>query len=71
MLIESPRSAEPLVTALTNALLLLTEWNVFREPDFKKMKRLLKEPVVFDGRNIYNPAQLRDLGFTYTSIGRP
>jgi UDPglucose 6-dehydrogenase len=54
-----------------DALLLLTEWNVFREPDFKKMKRLLKEPVVFDGRNIYSPGQLRDLGFTYTSIGRP
>ncbi len=54
-----------------DALLLLTEWNVFREPDFKKVKRLLKQPVVFDGRNIYNPVQLRNLGFAYTSIGRP
>jgi len=54
-----------------DALLLLTEWNEFREPDFEKMKRLMKQPVVFDGRNIYNPAQIRGLGFTYFSIGRP
>jgi UDPglucose 6-dehydrogenase len=54
-----------------DALLLVTEWNEFREPDFKKMKRLMKHPVIFDGRNIYNPAQIRALGFSYSSIGRP
>jgi len=54
-----------------DVLLIVTEWNEFREPDFKKMKRLMKEPVIFDGRNIYDPAQVRALGFTYASIGRP
>ena len=59
-----PRSWEPTV------LVLVTEWNEFREPDFKKMKQLLKSPVVFDGRNIYSPDQMRGLGFQYFSIGR-
>src|SRR6185436_20044520 len=54
-----------------DALLVVTEWNEFREPDFAKMKTLLKQPVIFDGRNIYEPKQIRGLGFTYTSIGRP
>ena len=54
-----------------DALLLMTEWNEFREPDFKKMKRAMKHPVIFDGRNIYDPKQIRAFGFTYTSIGRP
>jgi UDPglucose 6-dehydrogenase len=54
-----------------DALLLVTEWNEFREPDFGKVKRLMKQPVIFDGRNLYDPAHLRGLGFTYTSIGRP
>jgi UDPglucose 6-dehydrogenase len=59
--------------ALTDAdaLLVVTEWNEFREPDFRKMKRLLRQPVIFDGRNLYEPSQIRDLGFNYTSIGRP
>jgi UDPglucose 6-dehydrogenase len=54
-----------------DALLVVTEWNEFREPDFKRMKRLMKEPTVFDGRNIYDPQQIRGFGFTYSSIGRP
>ena len=54
-----------------DVLLIVTEWNEFREPDFKKMKRLMKQPVIFDGRNIYDPTQVRALGFTYSSIGRP
>jgi UDPglucose 6-dehydrogenase len=54
-----------------DALLVVTEWNEFREPDFGRMKKLLKAPVIFDGRNIYDPAQIRALGFTYSSIGRP
>lgn len=54
-----------------DALLIVTEWNEFREPNFKKMKTLLKRPVIFDGRNLYEPGQIRALGFTYSSIGRP
>jgi UDPglucose 6-dehydrogenase len=54
-----------------SALLVVTEWNEFREPDFKRVKRAMKEPVIFDGRNIYDPKQVRALGFTYSSIGRP
>jgi len=53
-----------------SALLILTEWNEFRRPDFQRVKELLKEPVIFDGRNIYDPAELRKLGFDYYSIGR-
>ena len=53
-----------------DALAILTEWQEFREPDFARMKKLLKNPVVFDGRNIYQPAQMKELGFTYYSIGR-
>ena len=53
-----------------DALLVVTEWNEFREPDFIKMKRVMKAPVIFDGRNLYNPQPLRALGFTYSSIGR-
>jgi UDPglucose 6-dehydrogenase len=53
-----------------DALAVVTEWNEFREPDFDKMRALLKAPVVFDGRNIYSPEHMRALGFTYISIGR-
>ncbi len=53
-----------------DALAVVTEWNEFREPDFKRMKSLLKAPVVFDGRNIYSPEQMHALGFSYFSIGR-
>ena len=53
-----------------DALAIVTEWNEFREPDFDKMRALLKSPVVFDGRNIYSPEHMRALGFTYFSIGR-
>jgi UDPglucose 6-dehydrogenase len=53
-----------------DALAIVTEWNEFREPDFKKMRQLMKSPVVFDGRNIYSPEHMRDLGFTYFSFGR-
>ncbi|HEX5070489.1 MAG TPA: UDP-glucose/GDP-mannose dehydrogenase family protein [Vicinamibacterales bacterium] len=65
--------AESAYDALKGAdvLLLVTEWNEFRDPDFRKVKRLMKTPVIFDGRNLYDPAQLRALGFTYRSIGRP
>jgi UDPglucose 6-dehydrogenase len=52
------------------ALLVLTEWNEFRRPDFARIKKLLKNPVIFDGRNLYDPADIRKLGFQYYSIGR-
>ena len=53
-----------------SALLVLTEWNEFRRPDFERIKELLKEPIIFDGRNIYDPLDLKKLGFDYYSIGR-
>ncbi len=52
------------------ALLLLTEWNEFRRPDFDRIKSLLKSPVIFDGRNVYNPKLMREKGFVYYGIGR-
>lgn len=52
------------------ALLLITEWPQFKEPDFIKIKNFLNRPLVVDGRNIYSPAKMREMGFTYISIGR-
>ncbi len=54
-----------------DALAIVTEWQVFRTPDFEKMKKLLRTPVIFDGRNVYNPDNMKELGFYYDSIGRP
>ena len=54
-----------------DALLLVTEWLSFREPDFEKMLSLMKAPVIFDGRNQYNPKTLARIGFQYHCIGRP
>ena len=53
-----------------DGLAVITEWQEFREPDFQRMRALMKTPVVFDGRNIYQPEQMKDLGFTYYSVGR-
>jgi UDPglucose 6-dehydrogenase len=53
-----------------DALVIVTEWNEFRNPDFEVMRRLLKSPVVFDGRNLYEPETMAALGFTYNGIGR-
>jgi UDPglucose 6-dehydrogenase len=53
-----------------DALAVITEWQEFREPDFARMKKLMRSPVVFDGRNIYQPESMKSLGFTYYSIGR-
>lgn len=52
-----------------DAMVLVTEWKEFRTPDFSEIKELLKNPVIFDGRNQYNPEKLQDLGFTYYQIG--
>lgn len=53
-----------------DALLVLTEWNEFRNPNFDKVKQALKEPVIFDGRNIFAVDKMKDTGFAYFSIGR-
>jgi UDPglucose 6-dehydrogenase len=54
-----------------DALVVVTEWNEFRFPDFDRVRSLLKNPVVFDGRNVYDPRRMAAMGFTYYSIGRP
>ncbi len=58
--------------ALTGAdgLVLLTEWHMFRRPDFERVKKLLKMPVIFDGRNQYDPAEMKNRGFVYRGVGR-
>jgi UDPglucose 6-dehydrogenase len=70
---------EPRVTLCTtrdatldgaDAVVLVTEWNEFRSPDFARVKKALKQPVVFDGRNLYDPDYLAGLGFAYYGIGR-
>jgi UDPglucose 6-dehydrogenase len=53
-----------------DALLVVTEWNEFRRPDFDRMRQLMKRPVIFDGRNIYDADDMRERGFTYYSVGR-
>ncbi len=54
-----------------DALLIVTEWNEFRRPNFGKMSSMLKEPTIFDGRNLFEPTTMKRLGFNYYSIGRP
>jgi len=53
-----------------DALLLITEWKEFRTPDFDGIQRALKQPVVFDGRNQWEPALMKTLGFEHFAIGR-
>lgn len=53
-----------------DALIIVTEWNEFRRPNFQKMHQMLKSPVVFDGRNLFDPSKMKRLGFVYHSIGR-
>ena len=53
-----------------DGLIIVTEWNEFRSPDFRALREALKEPVIFDGRNLYDPVYLDKLGFAYYSIGR-
>jgi len=54
-----------------DALAIVTEWNEFREPDFTRIRKQMRTPVIFDGRNLYNSDHIRGLGFTYYSMGRP
>ena len=53
-----------------DALVLITEWKEFRSPDFRRIRGLLKQPVIFDGRNQYDAARLRAEGWTYIGVGR-
>ena len=63
---------DDMYVALDNAdaLVIMTEWKQFQSPDFDRLKKKMKSPLVFDGRNIFDPSQMRQLGFTYYSIGR-
>ena len=53
-----------------DCLAILTEWSEFRRPDFARMQKLMRSPVIFDGRNLFTPEQMKQYGFTYYSIGR-
>ncbi len=67
ILVENPEAA----VKDADALAVVTEWRIFQSPDFDEIKQLLKQPVVIDGRNIYDPEMLRQKGFAYYCIGRP
>jgi UDPglucose 6-dehydrogenase len=54
-----------------DCLAIVTEWSEFRRPDFERMRKVMRAPVIFDGRNLFTPEQMREHGFTYYSIGRP
>ncbi len=53
-----------------DALIVVTPWNEFKQLDLEKVKDLLKTPVIYDGRNIYDPQVMKEMGFTYRAIGR-
>ena len=53
-----------------DALVIITEWNEFKEMDLGRIKDLLNQPIILDGRNIYDPAKMEELGFIYKSVGR-
>ena len=53
-----------------DGLLVITEWKDFRTPDFAEIKKRLKQPIIFDGRLLYEPKKMQELGFQYYSIGR-
>jgi len=58
-------------SAKTDAILIITEWNEFKQIDLSKIKKIMNHPFIFDGRNIYEPDLMKKLGFKYFSIGRP
>jgi nucleotide sugar dehydrogenase len=65
-LVENPYD----VAEGANILLVMTEWNEFKQLDMKRVKDLMKEPIIVDGRNIYKPEAMRELGFVYRGVGR-
>jgi UDPglucose 6-dehydrogenase len=54
-----------------DALLIITEWKQYRVPNFERMREVMRQPIIFDGRNLFDPARMRELGFDYYGIGRP
>jgi UDPglucose 6-dehydrogenase len=54
-----------------DALVVVTEWNEYRHPDFQRIKNTLRRPVIIDGRNLYSLSRMKEFGFVYHSIGRP
>ena len=77
--IENTRRIFPSICYMQNAygvaedadiLIVVTEWNEFKLLNMERIKSLMNNPLIFDGRNIYDPVQLRELGFTYHSVGR-
>jgi UDPglucose 6-dehydrogenase len=65
-LVKTPEDA--LVGA--SALIIVTEWKAFRSPDFDRLKQAMQNPIIFDGRNLYEPQSMTELGFEYYGIGR-
>ena len=53
-----------------DALILMTEWNMFRQPDFLAMERIMRSKIIFDGRNQYDPKRVKEQGWEYVGIGR-
>jgi UDPglucose 6-dehydrogenase len=53
----------------SDVLAILTEWNEFRNPDFQVIRKKLRSPVIFDGRNLFDPAKMHEIGFLYSGIG--
>jgi UDPglucose 6-dehydrogenase len=68
---EIEMAADPLAATVdASALLVVTEWREFRSPDFAAIRELMRTPVLFDGRNLYEPGEMVNLGFEYFGIGR-
>ncbi len=69
---NSLQYASSMYEALENvdAIVICTEWSIFRTPNFDKIKKLVKSPVIFDGRNLYDTEEIKKEGFKYYSIGR-
>jgi UDPglucose 6-dehydrogenase len=65
-LVDDPMAA----TQGADALVIVTEWKAFRSPDFDLLKAKLKNPIIFDGRNLYEPQAMQELGIEYQGIGR-
>jgi UDPglucose 6-dehydrogenase len=70
--LKGVRYADSPLAALkdADALVVVTEWQEFRSPDFERLRELLKAPIIFDGRNLYDPAMVSRFGITYYAIGR-
>jgi UDPglucose 6-dehydrogenase len=77
--VENARTLMPAVTMFndpydmvkeSDAIIVITEWNEFKQLDLERIRTVMKTPILFDGRNIYDPAEVRSLGFKYRGIGR-